>query len=165
MTLNHSYLLTLTCLSRCFCWNVLGSVITPLERAPQATARFLKLFLNSRRSSIYQPCGRPTGSVCAGGIPGIESSNGQACCLVECGQCGGLGCSDAGRGSECCVTDIVEEGEACSVTNEAPCWIGDGERTACDHFRRWLLQRCAGREPNVCAQRVVCLQLQNILNI
>ena len=64
----------------------------------------------------------------AGGIPGIESSNGKACCLAACGQCGGDGCSSVGLASDCCVTDIVDEGEACSVKGSAPCYIDDGER-------------------------------------
>ena len=63
----------------------------------------------------------------AEGIPGIESSDGRACCLVECGQCGGTGCSSVGDASDCCVTDIVEEGEPCSVTGAAPCYIDDGK--------------------------------------
>ncbi|CAM9748865.1 unnamed protein product, partial [Hapterophycus canaliculatus] len=55
---------------------------------------------------------------------GIESSDGQACCVASCGQCGGVGCSTLGPASDCCVTDIVELGEACSLKNEAPCYIG-----------------------------------------
>ena len=63
----------------------------------------------------------------AGGIPGIESSNGQACCLASCGQCGGMGCSSAGKDTDCCISDIVASGEACSVKGSAPCYIGDGK--------------------------------------
>ncbi|CAN0344649.1 unnamed protein product, partial [Scytosiphon promiscuus] len=59
----------------------------------------------------------------AGGIPGIQSSDARACCVASCGLCGGMGCSTAGAASDCCVTDIVDFGEACSVTNEAPCFI------------------------------------------
>ena len=75
-----------------------------------------------------------TGSVCAsaGGIPGIESpveflGFGHVCCLIECGRCGGVNCSKlTGLSTECCITDMTEQGEACSVTNEAPCFIDDG---------------------------------------
>lgn len=68
----------------------------------------------------------------AGGIPGIESSNGKACCLASCGQCGGFGCSSVGKDTDCCISDIVESGEACSVKGSAPCYIGDGgKRTSC----------------------------------
>ncbi|CAM9254537.1 unnamed protein product, partial [Hapterophycus canaliculatus] len=59
----------------------------------------------------------------AGGIPGIESSDGQACCVAACGQCGGMSCFAVGPASDCCVADITERGQACSVTNEAPCYI------------------------------------------
>lgn len=66
----------------------------------------------------------------AGGVPGIESSDGRACCLAECGQCGGIGCSMMGEASDCCVLNIEEKGEACSVTKEAPCYIDDGKNDA-----------------------------------
>ncbi|CAN0322037.1 unnamed protein product, partial [Hapterophycus canaliculatus] len=62
----------------------------------------------------------------AGGIPGIESSDGQACCMAACGQCGGVGCSTVGPAIDCCTTEIVDMGQACSATNAAPCYIDDG---------------------------------------
>ncbi|CAN0188824.1 unnamed protein product, partial [Scytosiphon promiscuus] len=79
-------------------------------------------------ASPTAPAPTSAGDVCplAGGIPGIESSDGQACCAASCGQCGGVGCSSVGAARDCCVTDIVELGEACSVTYEAPCYIGEG---------------------------------------
>lgn len=47
---------------------------------------------------------------------------------MGCTLCGGSGCSTAGLpdyGSEsCCASDIVSDGEACSATQEAPCFIG-----------------------------------------
>ncbi|CAN0098903.1 unnamed protein product, partial [Scytosiphon promiscuus] len=60
------------------------------------------------------------------GIPGIESSDGQACCAASCSQCGGVGCSSVGDARDCCVTDIVELGEPCSMKNQAPCYIDSG---------------------------------------
>eukprot|EP00752_Nemacystus_decipiens_P003873 g3562.t1 len=67
------------------------------------------------------------GPMCSNGIPGIESSKG-ACCVAECGQCGGIGCStrasDRGLGSaECCEGTILIANVPCG---EAPCVIGDG---------------------------------------
>ncbi|CAN0436408.1 unnamed protein product [Pylaiella littoralis] len=48
------------------------------------------------------------------------------CCVAECGKCGGLGCSkfspDLGA-DDCCVTEILDDGEDCSVWGEAPCII------------------------------------------
>lgn len=64
--------------------------------------------------------------VCTGDIPGIESADGQVCCVAECGQCGGTGCSSAGPASECCVTDIISSGVLCSETETAPCTFVDG---------------------------------------
>ncbi len=32
-----------------------------------------------------------------------------------------------GDSSDCCLLDIEEKGKACSETNEAPCYIDDGE--------------------------------------
>ena len=78
-----------------------------------------------------------SGSVCssAGGIAGIESSDelrdeGHVCCLATCGECGGSGCSGrTGIAAECCISDIKDNGKACSDTNEAPCVISSGKRT------------------------------------
>ena len=95
--------------------------------------RFLFGLFIPRPILFVRSCCRLTGSVCAsaGGIPGIEASNGLACCKAECGQCGGTGCSTAvGGAADCCVHDILVEGEACSVTGAAPCYIDDGETQA-----------------------------------
>eukprot|EP00752_Nemacystus_decipiens_P002185 g2080.t1 len=71
----------------------------------------------------------PSGTTCSNGVEGVESSDGRACCVAECGSCGGVGCSkfspDLGA-DDCCVTEIVDRGEACSVWGAAPCYI-DGE--------------------------------------
>lgn len=66
-------------------------------------------------------------SVCNNGFPGIQSSDGLACCVTECGQCGEVGCSTIGlpdHGAEdCCSTEIVENGVSCGDTSEAPCYL------------------------------------------
>lgn len=84
---------------------------------------------------VSQPCTfRPTMAdpVCSNGLSGIDSSNGDVCCAPGCGQCGSSGCSQAGApdltANDCCVTEIADFGELCSVTGSAPCIINDGER-------------------------------------
>lgn len=58
------------------------------------------------------------------GIPGIQSSNGVACCLASCGACGGSGCSLLeGGGDGCCTDNIIEINELCESKGEAPCLI------------------------------------------
>ncbi|CAN0524753.1 unnamed protein product, partial [Ectocarpus sp. 12 AP-2014] len=68
------------------------------------------------------------GTKCSYGIYGVESDNGRVCCVAECGACGGVGCSrfspDLGA-DDCCVTDILLDGEACSATGTAPCYFDD----------------------------------------
>ncbi|CAN0522881.1 unnamed protein product, partial [Ectocarpus sp. 12 AP-2014] len=68
------------------------------------------------------------GTKCSFGIYGVESDNGRVCCVAECGACGGVGCSrfspDLGA-DDCCVTDILLDGEACSATGTAPCYFDD----------------------------------------
>ncbi|CAN0486291.1 unnamed protein product [Ectocarpus sp. 12 AP-2014] len=76
---------------------------------------------------------RTTGG-CSGGIEGIDGK-GVVCCPLECGQCGGTGCSSAGAasglGSEsCCESGVNSSGRYCDITEEAPCIYGnpdDGE--------------------------------------
>ncbi|CAM9883744.1 unnamed protein product [Pylaiella littoralis] len=69
---------------------------------------------------------------CRNGLVGIGSSNGsgRACCDVDCGLCGGDGCSSAGSAygldeHDCCASAIFEEGKMCSEKMEAPCVIDD----------------------------------------
>ncbi|CAM9890012.1 unnamed protein product, partial [Hapterophycus canaliculatus] len=53
--------------------------------------------------------------VCSNGIPGIQS--GRACCLAECGACGGPGCGQLGGGlgeDSCCQSEIEDGGELCA---------------------------------------------------
>eukprot|EP00903_Cladosiphon_okamuranus_P022803 g20995.t1 len=65
-------------------------------------------------------------AMCSNGVRGVESDNGKVCCVAECGSCGGVGCSkfspDLGA-NDCCVTEILDDGEACSVWGEAPCFL------------------------------------------
>eukprot|EP00903_Cladosiphon_okamuranus_P013409 g12494.t1 len=68
------------------------------------------------------------GPMCSNGIPGIESKG--ACCVAECGQCGGVGCSTVGKslglGSDhCCEGTILENNRPCG---DAPCVIGGGTK-------------------------------------
>ena len=61
---------------------------------------------------------------CSNGVRGIES--GGACCVFECGQCGGVGCSTVGASlnlgaADCCEGTVLENNEPCG---EAPCVIG-----------------------------------------
>lgn len=54
-------------------------------------------------------------------LDGIAS--GAACCSVECGSCGGTGCSDRPGGAEgCCVGTITTSGKSCDIQT-APCII------------------------------------------
>ncbi|CAM9655002.1 unnamed protein product [Ectocarpus sp. 13 AM-2016] len=68
------------------------------------------------------------GTKCSYGIYGVESDDGRVCCVAECGACGDVGCSrfspDLGA-DDCCVTDILLDGEACSATGTAPCYFDD----------------------------------------
>ncbi|CAM9885714.1 unnamed protein product [Ectocarpus fasciculatus] len=68
---------------------------------------------------VFMPIDEAT---CSDGTPGIES-NGGACCVASCGQCGGPGCSTFGEehglgAGDCCEGIILELGEMCGV---APC--------------------------------------------
>eukprot|EP00903_Cladosiphon_okamuranus_P010100 g9565.t1 len=78
------------------------------------------------------PSKQPT---CSNGLPGFEAAG--VCCPLECGSCGGYGCSYLGGGPSaglgkpfCCTATINSEGEFCSDTVSAPCIIGPMERTA-----------------------------------
>lgn len=68
--------------------------------------------------------------VCSNGVPGIESDDGEACCVAGCVTCGGDGCESAGglTAEECCSEDILSSGELCEATGMAPCIIISGER-------------------------------------
>ncbi|CAM9578421.1 unnamed protein product [Ectocarpus sp. 12 AP-2014] len=72
------------------------------------------------------PVAEPTApvDVCSNGIPGIQTGN--ACCLAECGGCGGTGCAQLGGGlgaDNCCQSEIEDFGALCSATMTAPCIV------------------------------------------
>eukprot|EP00903_Cladosiphon_okamuranus_P006681 g6521.t1 len=56
---------------------------------------------------------------CSNGLAGYESAG--ACCPLECGFCGGDGCSETGK--ECCASDIEATEVKCSESRAAPCII------------------------------------------
>jgi len=66
---------------------------------PNALVLYSRLISNTRSA----------GMTCSNGIYGVESSNGKACCVAECGLCGGAGCSMFGGpdlgADDCCVTE------------------------------------------------------------
>ena len=111
-------------------------MMMPFTRALDAASVSGEALLCSRRNVTVVPRRclffvTRSADVCsgAGGIPGIESSNGEACCLASCGLCGGEGCAGAGEDSDCCGSDIAQRGEACSVKGSAPCYIDAGRCT------------------------------------
>ncbi|CAM9183752.1 unnamed protein product, partial [Hapterophycus canaliculatus] len=64
---------------------------------------------------------------CSNGLEGIDG-NGVVCCPLECGQCGGSGCTVSGRafglGSDsCCGGGVKDRDEYCDETGKAPCII------------------------------------------
>lgn len=64
---------------------------------------------------------------CSNGFPGIEKSG--ACCVSDCGTCGGSGCSSRVSGltgDHCCTSNILKKGAPCSTTGHAPCFL-DGK--------------------------------------
>lgn len=60
-------------------------------------------------------------SVCSNGMPGVESSAGDACCPTLCGVCAGDGCGVGGNAAYCCTPAI---NQTCSERGSAPCSIG-----------------------------------------
>eukprot|EP00903_Cladosiphon_okamuranus_P016837 g15527.t1 len=98
--------------------------------------------------------------VCPGAdnIPGVESSNGDVCCVASCGICGGPGCSSRGPAEDCCESTIEDSGEPCSSTGAAPCYIGDApepEPVVCGSYTCGAgLEPIADRIPNACFQNV-----------
>ncbi|CAN0056993.1 unnamed protein product [Pylaiella littoralis] len=59
---------------------------------------------------------------CSNSLAGYEASG--VCCPVDCGTCGGSGCSQLGDG--CCTKDVISSGVQCSSSRAAPCII-DGD--------------------------------------
>lgn len=69
---------------------------------------------------IYSPSGMYAG---AGGIPGMEPSS-------------------AGKGTECYISDIVEDGEACSENGSGSCHVNDGGRKRLNVVWEEASKRC-----------------------
>lgn len=63
-----------------------------------------------------------TAQTCSNSLAGYEASG--VCCPVDCGTCGGSGCSQLGDG--CCTKDVISSGVQCSSSRAAPCII-DGD--------------------------------------
>lgn len=90
------------------------------------------VFTSPTKTKILHPASfsSTTGTVCTDGTVGIQTDD--SCCVAECGECGGVGCSTrvVGLGaSDCCSTEIADSGELCSETGAAPCVVdATGER-------------------------------------
>ncbi|CAB1103402.1 unnamed protein product [Ectocarpus sp. CCAP 1310/34] len=68
-----------------------------------------------------------TAQTCDNGLAGV--SNGDYCCTLGCGTCGGPGCSTRAEGldgNDCCTANIAQNGILCAESGAAPC-IGDVE--------------------------------------
>ncbi|CAM9267001.1 unnamed protein product [Ascophyllum nodosum] len=75
---------------------------------------------NSGTLAPYAP------SSCTNGLAGYQDR--EVCCAENCGQCGGVGCSTlsgTGGSTFCCSTTIRANGTDCSISQMAPCIIGD----------------------------------------
>lgn len=83
----------------------------------------------SSPSSLVFPRFVPLGTVaandttCSNGFAGVD--NGLICCDAACGVCGGATCGSIPglTGADCCLTEISEANELCSVKGSAPCVI------------------------------------------
>eukprot|EP00903_Cladosiphon_okamuranus_P006298 g6176.t1 len=62
-------------------------------------------------------------STCSNGFPGVETD--LICCDAACGICGGDTCGNVPglTGADCCLTEISEANELCSVKGSAPCVV------------------------------------------
>ncbi|CAM9132401.1 unnamed protein product [Ectocarpus sp. 12 AP-2014] len=63
-------------------------------------------------------------STCSNGLPGYQ--DGQACCLMNCGMCGGDGCGSVNGtagASDCCPSTIINSARVCGGDIVAPCII------------------------------------------
>jgi len=73
---------------------------------------------------------------CTNGLPGIDGSSEagiSVCCPINCGTCGGAGCSSSDRpDSDCCPNEIIDSDPGdCADTVAAPCVMtGEGTRSA-----------------------------------
>ncbi|CAM9620491.1 unnamed protein product [Ectocarpus sp. 6 AP-2014] len=65
--------------------------------------------------------GVTTAQTCDNGLAGV--SNGDICCTLGCGTCGGAGCStrEGFTGDDCCTANIVANNVLCADSGAAPC--------------------------------------------
>ena len=64
------------------------------------------------------------------GPDGIPHSNGEACCHMSCGECGGVGCgSRPGGASACCLSHIDRAQDSCD-SHGPPCVLSAAAATA-----------------------------------
>ena len=72
--------------------------------------------------------------VCSNGVVGVEADG--ACCVAECGTCGGAGCRSRAEAvgltsEDCCVQRISDAGVYCDDTETSPCIVNSGEHFFC----------------------------------
>jgi len=80
----------------------------------------------------------PDVPMCSSGFPGFDSIDGQSCCPVGCGGCGGSDCSTMGSTSgldhtSCCGSEILNNEDLCSISLEAPCINSVSENPVCSN--------------------------------
>ena len=68
--------------------------------------------------------------VCSNGLAGVERAG--ACCVAECGTCGGSVCGDQAAAAgltadDCCIGRIKQAEVYCGDSGVAPCLIDDGK--------------------------------------
>ena len=68
--------------------------------------------------------------MCSNGIAGVEGSD--ACCVADCGTCGGSGCGSRARAAgltadDCCIGRIRDANVFCDDSGTAPCLVSTGE--------------------------------------
>ncbi|CBJ30068.1 FirrV-1-B30 precursor [Ectocarpus siliculosus] len=98
-----------------------------LEATPAGT---LEPTAEATIAPTTEPTTEPTAeaeSTCRDGIEGIDGR--VVCCPLECGQCGGTGCSTSGAAyglgaDSCCREPVSSSGKYCDDTGEAPCIYG-----------------------------------------
>ena len=83
-----------------------------------------------RFDNVYHDGIGQAAQVCSNDLPGVEDAG--ACCVAECGTCGGSGCGDRARdaglsGGDCCVGAIRFAEVYCDDSGAAPCLIGSGK--------------------------------------
>lgn len=63
-------------------------------------------------------------STCDNGMTGVQDSDTDVCCPLECGTlCGGEGCGSIPGvdSSQCCAAAIILSSQSCDQTGQAPC--------------------------------------------